>query len=38
MVVMVCHDLNLGLMTKTKEWKSVGQKYNPGITFAFLGV
>jgi hypothetical protein len=25
-------------MTKAKAWKGVGQKCNPGITFALLGV
>jgi len=34
----ICHDLNFGLTTKAKAWKCTGQKCNPGITFAFLGV
>jgi hypothetical protein len=33
-----CHDLNFGLMTKTKACKGAGQECDPKITFALLGV
>ncbi len=29
----LCHNFNLGLATKAKAWKGVGQKCNPIITF-----
>jgi len=35
---MSLHDLNIGLATKAKAWKSAGQKFNPKVTFIFLGV
>jgi len=34
----MCHNLNFGLVTKTRAWKGVGRKYSPGVTFTFPGV
>jgi hypothetical protein len=37
-IMSLCHDLSLGLVTKARAWKGAGQKCNPGITFTLLGV
>ncbi len=33
---VMCHDLSLGFVTKTKAWKHAGQECNPEVTFTFM--
>jgi HD-like signal output (HDOD) protein len=35
---IMCCDPSLGLATKARACKGAGQKYNPRVTFAFLGM
>jgi hypothetical protein len=37
-IMLLCHDLSLGLVTKARAWKGAGQKCNPRITFTLPGV
>jgi len=33
-----CHGPNIGLVTKVRAWKGVGQECNLGVTFTFSGM
>ncbi len=36
-IVGLCHNLSLGLMTKVRAYKGAGQEWSPGVTFHVIG-